>query len=337
MKKKTIILSYDYELFFGKCSGTVKKTIIEPTETLMSAMENCGLRGNFFVDYLMFWALENQNDSLTRRDLQLLKRQVADMVLRGHRVELHLHPHWIDAKYNGDGTWDFSDFTHYSLSSLDEQTIMQLFKDGAEYLNNLAQEIIPDYRVCAFRAGGWAVQPFDKLKKAFKETGLSIDSSTSHGIYKYMIDSYYDFRDSPNKSFYFFNDDVCKEESNGEFREVPITSFHRNLFLVLIDRLYSKRGYFKSYADGTHDRSTFGGTNLTRTSFWERFSKKHKLMFSLSMQSPLTILSALFFHKKQCLYCYIDHPKDLSRATLLGIRLLGRFCETKNYIDYIGK
>lgn len=336
MKKKKIILSYDYELFFGFRSGTVLKSIIEPTNMLMDAMEQNGFRGNFFVDYLMFRELEKQTGELAVSDLKMMKEQVRDLVRRGHRVELHLHPHWIDAKYNGDGTWDFSDFSHYSLSSLEEDTIVEMFREGTEYLNRLAGEVEPGYKIVAFRAGGWAVQPFDKLKWAFEEARILIDSSTSHGIYKYMKNSYYDFRECPNKPYYRFVDDVCKEEKEGRFQEIPITSFHRNLFLVLIDRFYSKQGYFKSIADGTHKRINVINPNQSRGSFRERFSRKHKLMFSLSMQSPLTILSALFFHKNQELYCYIDHPKDFSRATLSGIKLLGRFCESKNYVDFIG-
>ena len=112
-RKKKIILSYDYELFFGDQSGTVEKTLIEPTDKMMAAMESVGARGNFFIDYLMFKYLEQNQDERSIHDLDLLKNQVRDMVKRGHRIELHLHPHWVDAKYNGDGTWDYSDYTHY--------------------------------------------------------------------------------------------------------------------------------------------------------------------------------------------------------------------------------
>lgn len=54
----------------------------------------------------------------TNRDIQLIETQIKDIVRRGHRIELHLHPHWIDAQYNGDGTWNFQNYTHYALSSL---------------------------------------------------------------------------------------------------------------------------------------------------------------------------------------------------------------------------
>lgn len=333
-KKKKIILSYDYELFFGERSGTVLKSIIEPTNKLMEVMEQNGFRGNFFVDYLMFRELETLSDARAVSDLNLLKEQIRDLVRRGHRVELHLHPHWIDAQYNGDGTWDFSDFTHYSLSSLDEGTIVEMFVNGTNYLTALAREVEPDYEIVAFRAGGWAVQPFDKLKKGFLAAGIKIDSSTSYGIYKYMKDSYYDFREMPNKTCYQFENNVCKEMEQGAFREVPITSFHRNLLGVLVDRYYGgKLHYFDKISDGTHNR-TGKGESVERLSFMYRLKSSYKLMFSFSMQSPLTVKRALCSQKKD-LYCYIDHPKDYSKATEKGINVLGGICESINYIDLL--
>ena len=335
MNKQKIILSYDYELFFGERSGTVLMSIVEPTNMLMDVMEKNGFRGNFFVDYLMFRELEKLNDAKAVSDLNLLKNQIRDLILRGHRIELHLHPHWIDAKYNGDGTWDFADFTHYSLSSLDEETIVGMFKDGTNYLTSLAREVKPDYKIVAFRAGGWAVQPFDKLKRAFIESGIVIDSSTSYGIYRYMKDSYYDFRQMPNKPYYHFEDDVCKEVENGQFLEVPISSFHRNMIQVLIDRYFERRlKRFKPIiSDGSHKRKGLCETvPMTKLS---KFSKKYKAMYTFSTRSSYTLLSSLFFRKTKKLCCFIDHPKDLSLATIEGIKCFSKSYQSLNYIDLL--
>ena len=334
MRNKRIILSFDYELFFGMRSGTIQKTIIEPTYLLLDTMEHAGLRGDFFVDYLMLHSLEKNNDSISRKDLEALKKQLRDLVRRGHRIELHLHPHWIDALYNGDGTWDFTDFRHYSLSSLNESTINTLFKEGTDYLNSIAKEVDPNYRICAFRAGGWAVQPFDKLENAFADSEIQIDSSTSYGIFKYTKNYYYDFRNIPKKASYRFTDDVSCEEKDGKYLEIPITSFHRSVVLAFFDRVFAKLGFFKTKADGTHRRIETGLDN-NKPSFTEKCKKQYKMMFALSMQSPLTIFFALFFHKKEELFCYIDHPKDQSRATIIGIRLLGCFCKSTHYVDLI--
>lgn len=321
---KRIILSYDYELFFGERSGTVLKSIIEPTNKLMDVMEQNGFRGNFFVDYLMFRELEKLSDERAAADLNLLKEQIRDMVRRGHRVELHLHPHWIDAKYNGDGTWNFDDFTHYSLSSLDEETIVAMFKEGTDYLNKLAAEVEPGYKIVAFRAGGWAVQPFDKLKRAFMESGIVIDSSTSLGAYSIKENQSYDFRVMPDKEVYRFSDDVCKEDANGQFLEVPITSYKQNQLFKLMCKIYFKLGLTERTTDGTHTRKVAPTDVIIKPSLFKRLTTLYYQMFSFS-QFPAINLNMVLMLTKKDLICAIDHPKDFSKETEIGIRTMKHF------------
>lgn len=299
-------------------------------------MEDCGFRGNFFVDWQMLKYLKAEKDSRTQNDYQMIVDQLKDIVRRGHRIELHIHPHWVDAKYKGEGTWDFSDFRHYSLNSFTEEEIKEMFVEGTYLLTSIAREVVPDYKICAFRAGGWAVQPFDKLKRAFIESGIRIDSSASAGCYNFLSDSYYDFRSLPYKPFFHFENDVCAEDYKGQFLEVPITSFHRNLLCVLIDRIYgSKLHYFEKMTDGTHSRKCASGYSKKK-SFWEKLKNNHKIMFSFSMQSPFTVKWALLKRRHSSICCYIDHPKDFSRATLKGIMALKNRCKSVNYVDLCG-
>lgn len=44
---RTIILSYDYEIFFGDKSGTIEKTLIVPTNFLLNKMDELEIKGNF--------------------------------------------------------------------------------------------------------------------------------------------------------------------------------------------------------------------------------------------------------------------------------------------------
>lgn len=87
-----------------------------------------------------------------------------------------------------------------------------MFRDGTIYLTKLAREVDPDYTICAFRAGGWTIQPFCILKDCFKENGIVIDSSVMHGICQDNKYSKFDFRYAPNKEIYRFLDDVCVED-----------------------------------------------------------------------------------------------------------------------------
>ena len=95
MPRKKIILSFDYELFFGYKSGTVRKSLIEPTNKMLDAMDQVGAKATYFVDYLMLKYLEKENDKRCNSDLELIKEQLSEILRRGHRIELHIHPHFL--------------------------------------------------------------------------------------------------------------------------------------------------------------------------------------------------------------------------------------------------
>lgn len=314
---KSVILSYDYELFFGDLSGTVEKSLIQPTNRLMDCMEQCGFRGDFFVDWQMLKYLKEANTERTLSDLQLIENQLKDMVRRGHRIELHIHPHWVDAIYNGDGTWDFSDFTHYSLNSFTEEEIIQMFEEGVNLLTTIAREVEPDYKIIAFRAGGWAVQPFAALKKAFLKTGIKIDSSVMREAYAQNEGSYYDFRNVPltKDGYYRFEDDVCQEKNDGTFIEVPISNVKQGFWYRVIRRIYAMQPNhdIKCLTDGTHTRK-----NSTTSSM-----RSDKVSLTFSNVNPWNVLFAQA-RDKSLLSCYIDHPKDFSNNTESAIRALAK-------------
>lgn len=308
--KKKIILSYDYELFFGDKSGTVEKSLIIPTNRLLDCMESVGYRGNFFVDWQMLKYLKEMRTERTDADYNLIHNQLKDIVKRGHRIELHIHPHWVDAKYKGDGTWDFSDFRHYSLNSFSEDEVVQMFEEGTALLTSIAKEVDPDYKIVAFRAGGWAVQPFHVLNKAFQKTGITIESSVIRGAFADNEGSYYDFRNAPNsiKGYYHFENDVCKEVDNGQYIEVPISSVKLDYTYKTIRKIYSYFfGRTISLTDGTHLR--------TETSFISKAKRKSNSMpLTLSRVNPINVIINQWRSHAE-ISCYIDHPKDFTNLT----------------------
>ena len=328
MKKKKVILSFDYELFFGLKSGTVRKTLIDPTNMLLDFMDSVGGKGNFFIDYLMFERLEQLSDKRAMDDLKLLKDQVKDMVRRGHRIELHLHPHWVDAKYNGDGTWDYSDYTHYSLYSLSPEQRKKMFKEGTAYLNELAREVDPNYKICAFRAGGWTIQPFDELKDCFKDNGIIIDSSVMFGACRDNKYSKYDFRTAPNKETYKFTDDVCKEVCHGDFIEVPISVYNKTFLMKILDKivhLFMKED--KCITDGTHLRYDLPKINK-KIGFFE----PRRAPYSLTGLIPC-VFSLMYLLDKRDLITIIDHPKDFKMSALKVVKFCMKNAKTTTYFE----
>lgn len=327
---KKAIFSFDYELFFGDRSGTVIKTLIEPTNLMLDQMDRFGLKGNFFVDYLMLKYLSENKDQRSHDDLVMIKKQLQDIIRRGHRIELHIHPHWVNAKYKGDGTWDFSDFSHYSLCTFSEEEIVSMFKEGIQILYEVIHEVDSDYRIVAFRAGGWAVQPFSMLKKAFLEADILIDSSTSYGIKNINKDSQYDFTHIPRRSAYRFEDEVEKESMGGTFLEVPISSYYRFLFYKLSDRIFKflDRKNMVKYADGTHYRAADTGFPSSGVGFF------HRSMYNTTCVSVLSAVMATFFSGCD-LIVYIDHPKDFMMATLTSMKYISKMVKAITYKDLL--
>lgn len=320
---KRVIISFDYELFFGDEPGTVQKSLLDPTAKLMDAMEYAGAKATFFVDYLMLKFMLAENET-TKAEANIIIEQLKEMVRRGHRLELHLHPHWVDAKYF-NGKWDFSDFSHYCLSSFPKEEITKMFVEGTEFLESIAREVEPNYKIIAFRAGGWAILPFALMKEGFEKSGIKVDSSVMKGriIHAYGYDL--DFTNSPARAVYRFSDDALREDKNGQFVEAQIGSFRHSIITTLLKKWYCGKhaDMFKRLADGTHNRKNDKQTPAELLTRWQMY---HRIQGFGLAGLPSFLLN---YEIRKCNATYvviISHPKDLMPITCPNIRAMkGKF------------
>ena len=317
---KNIIISFDYELFFGDNPGTVQGSLVEPTNQILEALRFANGKATFFVDYLMLKYMLRENDT-TKADAALIIEQLKEIVRQGSRIELHLHPHWVDAKYH-DGNWDFSDFSHYCLSSFQKEEITQMFVEGTDFLEKIAREVDPSYKIVAYRAGGWAVLPFSKMKEGFLKAGIKVDSSVMQGAIIESNGIKLDFTNSPIKAVYRFNEDVLKDEENGPFIESQICSFRSNIFSYIYGsvwhHLHTNANVIMT--DGSHYRASLNrSTSIPKRkkSRWEQMHRQQA--FGLTGLPPYL----LRYHIRHCRQPYvviISHPKDLTQLLLENIR-----------------
>ena len=314
---KRLVLSYDYELFFGDNPGTVQKSLLEPTAMLMDAMEYAGAKATFFVDYLMLKYMMAENDE-TRKEAQHIINQLKEMVKRGHRIELHLHPHWVDAKYI-NGKWDFSDFSHYCLNSFSKEEITQMFVEGTSFLECIAREVAPSYKIIAFRAGGWAILPFALMKEGFEKAGIKVDSSVMQGCKIYANDMELDFSNAPKESIYRFEDDVLQVNPNGQFVEAQICSFRFSILTSLLAIHYAKKypAHFKCLTDGSHKRKNEKPLPRPHLSKWQIMHRRQ--VFGLG-GLPSFLLNYEIRRSNASYLVIISHPKDIMPITCNNIR-----------------
>ena len=319
---KKVHLTFDYELFFGTHSGSVNNSIIKPTEMIMEVMKKHKATATFFVDYLMISKLQNASEK-TKLEAQKISDQLCRLVKAGHRIELHIHPHWLDAKFI-DGAWDFSDMRKYRLHSLSESEIMTLFIEGKNHLETIARGVSSDYTIRCFRAGGWCIQPFSRLKSAFQITGLIIDSSVSYGAVSNSKVLKFDYTNTPDKVMYRFADEVEVEDKNGEFLEIPISFYHHGLSHRIENQIDKKvyRSRYIKFGDGCHNG--LGADNERRR---KKIVFAEKRMLSIDGVKPRIILNALRKSDRNK-FVIISHPKDI---TIRSLDVLEKLCASKEF------
>lgn len=215
-----LFLTYDYELFFGEPTGTVEKCIIEPTNLLRAIAERTGIKMVFFIDTGYLKQLERFKDQfpLVKYEHDLVKSQISDLIREGHDCQLHIHPHWEDCLHDGKQWIMKTD--RYKLDDFSDEAIEKIMTDYCDLLQKWTGQPIHSYR-----AGGWCLQPFSRIQKAFSKIGIRLDSTVFPGGKFTAGNYYYDFTTAPNLSKWRFSDDLCKVDSNGPFWEYPISNF----------------------------------------------------------------------------------------------------------------
>lgn len=212
-----IFITLDYELYFGKKSGSAEKCLLFPTNKLIELAQKYNAKFSFFIDagYLIkleeykhkFKQLENNYNAVTS--------QIKQLVSLGHDCQLHVHPHWEDSIFNGS-EW-IMNINRYKIGDFSDLEAEAIIKKYAQALVKVTNQPLH-----TFRAGGWCIQPFSKFKKALTEIGIKIDS-TIYKNGKQVIENYnYDFNNCPNKHEWRFSDNPTKEDPNGAFLELPI-------------------------------------------------------------------------------------------------------------------
>lgn len=214
-----VYFTFDYELFFGPKSGTVQNCIIKPTNELIKIAEKYGVKFVFFVDSGFLLKLQEYKEkySILEKDYNDIVEQLEYLHKTGHDIQLHVHPHWEDSYFDGK-KWVI-DTSRYRLHQFAENEI-----DNIIYRYKKVLTEIVGNKVFAFRAGGWCIQPFAKIKNALKKHNVWLDSTVYRNGVNLSTTHYFDFRGAPKKDNWKFENDPLIEDANGFFTEIPISS-----------------------------------------------------------------------------------------------------------------
>ncbi len=216
-----LILTLDYELF-GNGSGCLDACLRAPVEQCLTIAGGAGATVALFVDAPEFLAFRDQPQYAG--SYAGIEAQLVDAVEHGHTLQLHLHPQWLDARYEG-GRWSLA-MDKWRIGDLDRETIDDLVTDGLDYLRSIAGH--DPGHCCAYRAGGWAIQPAAHTLAALAGHGLLMDSTVAPGMHNPALGDWYDFRQAPVLSSWRVDTDVCQVAAAGQglLTEVPIVTRH---------------------------------------------------------------------------------------------------------------
>ena len=288
---KTFILTADYELFLGDRTGTVEKCMLEPTYKLSDILDINNSKMTIFWDILHYsrlLELENKYVKL-KEERKLIDEQISFLISKGHDIQLHIHPHWLDAEYK-DGEWKFS-YTHFNIHLLPEEenpddinTILGCITISKQLMEKQIKKHLPEYKVTTFRAGGYLIEPFEKLKKAFENNNIFYDSSVLPGMQDSSPSNSYDFINYPKDKFYHFKDSPSESDTDGKFIELPVTTLSIPIFKNLI---YALIRFFK-YSDLESGRMGTGSGDTNNNSKNSNFAKFISLLTKPKMLALTT-------------------------------------------------
>ncbi|MGK0471095.1 MAG: hypothetical protein ACJAR0_001570 [Candidatus Azotimanducaceae bacterium] len=250
-----LIIGLDYELFFGRSTGSIEHCLIEPMTALMKVLDKYGVRVTLFVDSGYLVKLQETGQ---QKELSIIQSQLNLLAKRGHDLQLHIHPHWEDSHFTDNG-WDL-DTTRYRLHNFPADQKNEIVSRYKAALTHCAEN-----EVFAYRAGGWCLQPFTEIADALQSNGIWLDSTVFKNGISTNPNRSFNFSDLPEKPFWRFSDDPTVEDSAGDFVELPIGSIRvgPSFFWHLAIRRKLMSSSLTNYGDGQALANT-GSYYLTR-------------------------------------------------------------------------
>jgi hypothetical protein len=322
-KNRKLLITFDYELFLGNRSGSVDECLIEPTNKVLQVIEQHDCKAIFFVDTTHLLTLKKHfHLAACKNDFNTVTQHIANIAARGHEVFPHLHPHWLDAEYlPSTNEWRLLKTDQYRFYNINQQHRDELFNESIALLNEVIKPLKPHYRVDAYRAGGWCIQPFDTFMPYFKKNHILYDFSVLGKFYLFSNAQYFDFSSAPDKPIYRFEDDVTIEQPEGPFTEFNISSLPISQSVQLLNKIFLKL-YYKITNDHSFKRGegqiavkidpslkkpTLTGYDILNSN-WERVAIE--LMSAIKQKTYFSYLN-----RNEYMH-FISHPKMLTNHTI---------------------
>ena len=188
MGKIIILFQDDWEIR-GNGSGNVADLQYLPLLFMLDLAKTFNIKFTFMVEVLQQLAFKKFADH--NRNVKIQADLWDDCVLlmkgEGHDIQLHLHPQWHECKYE-DGFFILND--NWNIATYTREQRKTMLASGISYLLDLINPIDQSYKVIAFKAGSWALQPSKGILEDLESFGVEFVLGPGKGI-KHITEKIY--------------------------------------------------------------------------------------------------------------------------------------------------
>ena len=226
IKKIWIAFVDDWELSgdgFGNVINMQYKTALK----LMDLYKRLGVKATFNVEVMQQLAFERYTDRY--QEIKVQKdywiKTVKIMRKKGFDIQLHIHPQWHNAVYDGK-SWKLD--KRWNITSYSEKLIENFVKSSIGYLNSNFHSYYP----VSFRGCEWGICcPSYPLFKILENYGIKLDISVVNGLYfdnKHIKLDYTNLESPYLPYFPDYNDARKISKTKTNIIEIPTQSFYRS-------------------------------------------------------------------------------------------------------------
>lgn len=229
--KIRLLLTFDHELPLGSLKTSYNRALFDPTERLFETAKTNDFPVTLFTDVLCALRYKEwDREGFYNPYVSQLQKAIES----GHDVQLHLHPHWLTSRYENGTVFPSHDYSLAHFESNKEFTIGDIVNKGTRLLEEVCSKINNSYKVLAFRAGGYNIEPetkaiFDELAK----NGIVYDSSVVLKYYFASSLSLIDFRKLPPlPNWHIGNDGNFRKSAEAGILEIPVAAIPKTPFEI---------------------------------------------------------------------------------------------------------
>lgn len=205
-----IVIHDDWELK-GNGAGNVARLQYLPALFLMDLAErhNAKLTFTAEVGQQLAFLRHTAEDPGLAVQARLWEETIGLMLARGFDVQLHIHPHWFRARFEGGA---FRLDRDWNLATYPEEERAGILRKSVAYLREVKERAGGDTGVTVFKAGSYGMQPWPGMLAGLREAGIQLVLGVQKGLRIDHPDFQADYTqlEEPVLPYYPDAEDVCR-------------------------------------------------------------------------------------------------------------------------------